>query len=426
MGSIAVYGVVLGGWASNNKYSFLGGLRSSAQLIAYELPMGLGILGVVLASGSLRLDTIIQQQAETGMWNAFTQPLGMMVFCVASFAEASRLPFDLPEAEQELVGGYHTEYFGIKLMMYLVGEYLHMVTAAFLIVILFFGGWHFWGLTGSGDRSDLGRWPILRIVVLNVKVLGMIFFFMVARWAWARFRYDQLMSLAWLVMLPLGMVNVAYMAVWEEYGWRLAQRLGLSPPLAMVACGWAVLLAAWFVATMMAGPTSDNRPRAIRCRRKRAEVVRQCRNPRRSAYAPMRRCRERIPKESAEWIEPPKLGMLGKSYLMLFIQGLTTALRHLFFHKKITLQSPERAAQDRRSDGLSRRASAQQGRPGPREVRGLLPLRHGLSGPLHRHRRRAEPLARPREVSRRSSTSTSCAVSIAGCASRPARSRRSS
>ena len=149
----------------------------------------------------------------------------MMVFCVAAFAEASRMPFDLPECEQELIGGYHTEYFGIKLMMYLVGEYLHMVTAAFLIVILFFGGWHFWGLTGSGSNVTWVE-AILRIVVLNVKVLGIIFFFMVARWSWARFRYDQLMSLAWLVMLPMGMVNLVYVAVWEEYGgaWAPEQR----------------------------------------------------------------------------------------------------------------------------------------------------------------------------------------------------------
>src|SRR5208282_383882 len=219
MGSIAVYGVVLGGWASNNKYSFLGGLRSSAQLIAYELPLGLGILGVVLSAGSLRLSTIMDQQAQTGAWNVFVQPLGMIVFCVASFAEAGRLPFDLPECEQELIGGYHTEYFGIKLMMYLVGEYLHMVAAAFLIVILFLGGWRFFDMNGSGwhvwhlsDSLDPWVEAILRIVVLNVKVLGMIFFFMVARWSWARFRYDQLMSLGWLVMLPLGMVNLAYVA----------------------------------------------------------------------------------------------------------------------------------------------------------------------------------------------------------------------
>jgi NADH-quinone oxidoreductase subunit H len=260
IGSIAVYGVVLGGWASNNKYSFLGGLRSSAQLIAYELPLGLGLLGVVLVAGSLRLDTIIQQQAASGMWNGFTQPLGMVVFCVAAFAEATRLPFDLPEAEQELIGGYHTEYFGIKLMMYLVGEYLHMVSAAFLIVILFGGGWHFWGITGSGDQVTWVE-AILRILVLNAKVLGVILFFMVARWAWARFRYDQLMSLAWLVMLPLGMINFAYVAVWAEYGTGIAAKIGLPPSLAMVICGWAVLIATWLIGTGMTRGLNDNRPR---------------------------------------------------------------------------------------------------------------------------------------------------------------------
>ncbi len=260
MGSIAVYGVVLGGWASNSKYSFLGGLRSSAQLIGYELPLGLGILGVVLSSGSLRLDAIMEHQAQTGAWNAFVQPLGMIVFCVASFAEASRLPFDLPEAEQELIGGYHTEYFGIKLMMYLVGEYLHMVAAAFLIVMLFFGGWHFWGLTGSGNIVTWGE-AILRIVVLNVKVLGMVFFFMVARWSWARFRYDQLMSLAWLVMLPMGMVNLAYVAIWEEYGGDWARSAGFSPQIAMTLCGWAVFSVTWYVATKMSPSQGDNRPR---------------------------------------------------------------------------------------------------------------------------------------------------------------------
>src|SRR5437762_1300216 len=169
LASIAIYGVILGGWASNSKYSFLGGLRSSAQLIAYELPMGLGILGVVLAAGSLNLTAIIKAQAEQG-WFAFVQPLGFVVFLVASFAEAARLPFDLPEAEQELIGGYHTEYSGMKLLLFLIAEFLHMITAAFLIVILFFGGWHLWGLTGSSDDVT---WPIaiLRIVVLGVQVL---------------------------------------------------------------------------------------------------------------------------------------------------------------------------------------------------------------------------------------------------------------
>src|SRR5204863_8470500 len=121
LSSIAVYGIILGGWASNNKYSFLGGLRSSAQLIAYELPMGLGILGVVLAAGSLNLEKIITVQAEQG-WFAFVQPLGFVVFVVAAFAEAARLPFDLPECEQELIGGYHTEYSGMKLILYLIAE----------------------------------------------------------------------------------------------------------------------------------------------------------------------------------------------------------------------------------------------------------------------------------------------------------------
>ena len=135
VGSIAVYGVVLGGWASNNKYSFLGGLRSAAQLISYELPLGLGILGVVLVSGSLRLDAIISQQARSGAWNVL-DPAARASWCSAwpRLPRPARLPFDLPEAEQELVGGYHTEYLGIKLMMYLVAEFLHMITAAFLIV----------------------------------------------------------------------------------------------------------------------------------------------------------------------------------------------------------------------------------------------------------------------------------------------------
>ena len=128
-----------------------GRLAIERQLIAYEIPLGLGILGVVLASGSLRLDRIIADQATSGVWNVFVQPLGLSVFVVASFAEAARLPFDLPEAEQELIGGYHTEYSGMKLLLFLIAEFLHMITAAFLIVILFFGGWHFWGLTGSSD-----------------------------------------------------------------------------------------------------------------------------------------------------------------------------------------------------------------------------------------------------------------------------------
>ena len=184
-------------------------------MIAYEIPLGLGILGVVLASGSLRLDSIIDSQAASGLWNAFSQPLGLGVFLIASFAEAARLPFDLPECEQELIGGYHTEYGGMKLLLFLIAEFLHMVVAAFLIVILFFGGWHIWGMTAPGEAIGWFE-AILRVLVLMVKVLAVILFFMLVRWSWPRFRFDQLMNLAWKVMLPLGLVNLVAVAWWSS------------------------------------------------------------------------------------------------------------------------------------------------------------------------------------------------------------------
>lgn len=274
LSGIAVYGVILGGWSSNNKYSFLGGLRSSAQMIAYELPLGLGILGVVLMTGSLRLDEIITTQAATGIWNVFAQPLGCGVFMVAAFAEAGRLPFDLPECEQELIGGYHTEYSGMKLVLFLTGEFIHMITAAFLIVILFFGGWHFWGITGDGEVITWVT-AILRVVVLMVKVCGMIVFFMLVRWSWPRFRFDQLMALAWKVMLPLGIVNLATIAVVVEVRqvWGEAGRLGGFPDLAhvmrlstagewmVIAAVWGISLAAWVGGTLLVPLETDNTPR---------------------------------------------------------------------------------------------------------------------------------------------------------------------
>jgi NADH-quinone oxidoreductase subunit H len=216
LSSIAVYGVILGGWASNNKYSFLGGLRSSAQLIAYEIPLGLGLLGVVLTSNSLRLEDIIRSQAQSGVWYFLIQPIGFVVFVVAATAEAARLPFDLPECEQELVGGFHTEYSGMKLAMYAAGEFLHLITAAALIVVLYLGGWHFWGLTGSAEEVSCGI-GLLRIGVLLAKVFAVILVFMLIRWSWPRFRFDQLMNLAWKVMLPLGVVNLVIVAIQTEY-----------------------------------------------------------------------------------------------------------------------------------------------------------------------------------------------------------------
>lgn len=256
LSSIAVYGVILGGWASNNKYSFLGMLRSTAQLIAYELPLGLGILGVVAAAGSLELDAIIRYQADTGVWLALAQPLGFIVFSIAAFAEAARLPFDLPEAEQELIGGYHTEYAGMKLLLFLVAEFLHMITASFLIVILFLGGWHFWGITGASETEITWLTAILRIVVLMTKIFLVIVFFMMVRWSWPRFRFDQLMNLAWKVMLPLGLVNLIAVAVFLE----LEQTFGLGR-WAAVALSWGVCIAGWLFVAWTAPLATDNRPR---------------------------------------------------------------------------------------------------------------------------------------------------------------------
>ncbi|MFN6103550.1 MAG: NADH-quinone oxidoreductase subunit NuoH [Planctomycetaceae bacterium] len=218
VGSLGVYGVILGGWASNSKYSLLGGLRSSAQLISYEIPLGLSVIGVLLFAGSLNMETIMTEQARSGWWWVVVQPLGFVVFMVSGCAEATRLPFDLPECEQELIAGYHTEYTGMKFGMFAFAEYLHMITIAFLAVILFFGGWHFWGLAPYTEANEVGLLgALIRVIVLNVKVLLMIFFFMWIRWSWPRFRYDQLMDLAWKAMIPLGLINLAICAYCQEF-----------------------------------------------------------------------------------------------------------------------------------------------------------------------------------------------------------------
>ncbi|MCP3692991.1 MAG: NADH-quinone oxidoreductase subunit NuoH [Planctomycetaceae bacterium] len=263
LSSIAVYGVILGGWASNSKYSFLGGLRSSAQLIAYELPLGLGILGIILASSSLDLETIMAHQAESGWWYAFTQPLGCLVFVIAAFAEAARLPFDLPECEQELIGGYHTEYAGIKLLLFLVAEFIHMITASFLIVILFLGGWHFWGITGTDPVATSWGMGLLRVLVLFTKVFLVIVFFMLVRWSWPRFRFDQLMGLAWKVMLPLGLLNFVVVSILLEtrlllYG-QDASSTGFD--ITSVLISWLICVGSWIAICQWGPRVADNRPR---------------------------------------------------------------------------------------------------------------------------------------------------------------------
>jgi len=206
VGSLSVYGVILAGWASNNKYSFLGGLRSTAQLISYEIPLGLSILGMVLITGSLDLNDIINWQDRQGVWGIFVQPLGFLLFLVSAFAETNRLPFDLPEAEQELVGGFHTEYSAMKFGMFFLGEYLHIITVSYITVILFFGGWD---IPFFLSQEQTSVWSAaLKVLVMIVKVFAVILFMMWIRWTLPRFRYDQLMDLAWKSMIPLALINL--------------------------------------------------------------------------------------------------------------------------------------------------------------------------------------------------------------------------
>jgi len=204
--SISVYGIVLAGWSSNNKYSLLGGLRSSAQLISYELAMGLAVVSIILLAGSLRLNDIItDQQSSFLSWNIFRQPLAFLIFLIAVYAETNRLPFDLSEAEQELVGGYHTEYSSMKFAMFFMAEYANMITAAALTVTLFFGGWDVPLL----DEGSLGLFgALLSVLSFILKVAFFLFLFIWVRWTFPRFRYDQLMRLGWKVMLPLALFNI--------------------------------------------------------------------------------------------------------------------------------------------------------------------------------------------------------------------------
>ena len=211
MTSLGVYGVTLAGWSSNNKYSLLGGLRSSAQLISYELSMGLSIIGVLMVSGTLRLDQIVLHQATylggwLPAWNIFLQPVAFITFVVAAFAETNRLPFDLPEAEPELVGGYHTEYTGMKFGLFFLAEYANMFTAGAVITTLFLGGWHL----PFAERLGLSPMmlSILQILTFCVKLVLVEMFFIIVRWTIPRFRYDQLMKIGWKVMLPLTLANV--------------------------------------------------------------------------------------------------------------------------------------------------------------------------------------------------------------------------
>lgn len=212
--SFGVYSIVLAGWSSNNKYSLLGGVRSSAQIISYELAMTISVVGVLMAASSLHLNDVVAGQSGTWLgfiprWNAFWQPIGAITFIVAAFAETNRLPFDLPEAEAELVAGYHTEYSSMKFASFFMSEYINMVTSAALIVILFFGGWTLPGLAAPQGWGG----AILSTAVFSVKVAFFLWFFVWVRWTLPRFRFDQLMALGWKVMVPLSVLNFVWVGV---------------------------------------------------------------------------------------------------------------------------------------------------------------------------------------------------------------------
>ncbi len=235
--SLAVYAVVLGGWASNSKYSFLGGLRAAAQMISYEVPLGLAVITMAILTGTLRLETIVQQQID-GCWFVLTQPLVFVIFLTCIFAETNRAPFDLAECEQELVAGFHTEYSSMKFAMFFLGEYAHMIVGSAFAIVLFFGGWHIPGWTWLNESTGLGA-GLARCGVFYLKIWAFILFFMWVRWTLPRFRYDQLMRLAWYNLVPLGIALVIGNAIiaywdttttashWVQFGLNVALLLGM-------------------------------------------------------------------------------------------------------------------------------------------------------------------------------------------------------
>jgi NADH-quinone oxidoreductase subunit H len=204
--SLGVYGIVLAGWASNSKYPFLGSIRSSAQMISYEVCLGLSVVPVFMQVGSLNLSQVVEYQGHH-VWLALYQPLSFFIFVVSAFAETNRLPFDLPEAEQELVGGYHTEYSSMKFAMFFMGEYAAMFVASALMVTLFFGGWSLPFAPFNVPAQTLGV-GLAHIVIFLVKVCGFLFFYIWVRWTIPRFRYDQLMALGWKLFIPLTLLNI--------------------------------------------------------------------------------------------------------------------------------------------------------------------------------------------------------------------------
>jgi len=210
--SLGVYGVMIGGWASNNKFSLMGAIRAASQNISYEIPMGLSIIALLLLTNSLSLKDIAEQQHGFN-WNVFYQPVGFLIFLICSFAETNRTPFDLPECETELVGGYHTEYSSMKLGFYLFAEYINMFVSSAVMATLYFGGYNYPGMDFVNSLLGPTWGPLIGMGVLFLKIFAFIFLFMWVRWTIPRFRYDQLMNLGWKILIPLAIANIVLTGV---------------------------------------------------------------------------------------------------------------------------------------------------------------------------------------------------------------------
>ncbi len=229
--SLGVYGIVLAGWSSNNKYALLGGLRASAQMISYEIALGMSTVAVLLLAGNVTLSQVIAQQQQS-LWFVLPLTIAFLIFFISAFAETNRLPFDLPEAEAELIAGYHTEYSAMKFSMFYIAEYSNMVTASALMATLFFGGWDipFTNWDSTGDPSVLKT--LATLLVFGFKTFVFLFTYIWVRWTLPRFRYDQLMALGWKVLLPLALlyITVLAVAIWfvrVQLGWDYGTRLAL-------------------------------------------------------------------------------------------------------------------------------------------------------------------------------------------------------
>jgi NADH-quinone oxidoreductase subunit H len=246
--SLGVYGVGLGGWASNNKYSFIGGLRATAQMISYEIPMGLALLCVVLTAGTLLPQEIVAQQLD-GQWFLIQQPIVAIVFYLCMLAESGRAPFDLAEAEQELIGGWHTEYSSMKWALFFMGEYIHVVIGSAFFATLFLGGWSLNPLTGWDIPQTGGILLILlQFGIVLSKVFLIVFLTMMVRWTLPRFRFDQLMRLAWEGLIPLSLLVLLMTSVFVYLGWTSWLWAGSLGCLALI----------WVLLPFMPGQASPN------------------------------------------------------------------------------------------------------------------------------------------------------------------------